>query len=516
MPEISIDLVVRNDQVSFRPELENAKARFYKEVRKFAQIPFSFRGLGDERELFNQIGSENAHLLHPTVKKGEEIFAQVWAHKENYSDWVLPLQVDCDKIFMELTSTREFEDALRSVKKRGKDLERLTPEIRVGCVVLSLSTFKRQIEALLQKVYSGLCTAMQTKAINISKEVGKFVSESRSQLESRVTSFEDISKQQVKHAEIVQKMKKTVSVQYSTITDLLQLIQRTTGETIDVGQLKSDWEGMSILLQSYEENREEQLEQIKEATLEQKRSLISKIDILRSKWNSGKPDPTERMTDTVKTKRIADFINEKMEDVNDLEREIFEVTGKLELFEMDSFDSEIFESLKSEVKDNFDNWALLSNFEEIFSLFLTGEWSGMKSRVHEFHDKGTDWAKNNLIAPESGSLSLMQTRIKNRLDAYMAAVPFLKYCQGDNFTTDHWLDLFRLLEIPKGTTVDKLKMGDLLERTDEIQANLDKIKAINDRAHVEISIRESLRDIELWAGQLEFEFKESTDSLGTD
>ena len=101
-------------------------------MRKFAQIPFSFRGLGEERGLFNLIGSENAQLLHPTVKKGEEIFAQVWALKENYADWVLPLQVDCEKIFMELGSTREFEDALRSVKKRGKDLERLAPEVRIG------------------------------------------------------------------------------------------------------------------------------------------------------------------------------------------------------------------------------------------------------------------------------------------------------------------------------------------------------------------------------------------------
>lgn len=41
-------------------------------------------------------------------------------------------------------------------------------------------------------------------------------------------------------------MKKTVSVQYSTIIDLLQLIQRTTGETLDVGQLKSDWEGKTV------------------------------------------------------------------------------------------------------------------------------------------------------------------------------------------------------------------------------------------------------------------------------
>lgn len=97
---------------------------------------------------------------------------------------------------------------------------------------------------------------------------------------------------------------------------------------------------MSLLLQSYEENREDQLEQIKEATIEQKRGLISKIDILCSKWNSGKPDPTERMTDAVKTKRIADFINEKMEEVNELEKEISEVSSKLELFELETLDSD--------------------------------------------------------------------------------------------------------------------------------------------------------------------------------
>merc|ERR1719204_2532859 len=37
LPDIQLDLVIRGDQISFRPELENARARFYKEVKRFSQ-----------------------------------------------------------------------------------------------------------------------------------------------------------------------------------------------------------------------------------------------------------------------------------------------------------------------------------------------------------------------------------------------------------------------------------------------------------------------------------------------
>ena len=56
LPDISLDLIVRDDQVSFRPELEHARARFYKEVKRFSQIPYNFRGVSDEKDLFVDIG----------------------------------------------------------------------------------------------------------------------------------------------------------------------------------------------------------------------------------------------------------------------------------------------------------------------------------------------------------------------------------------------------------------------------------------------------------------------------
>lgn len=41
-------------------------------------------------------------------------------------------------------------------------------------------------------------------------------------------------------------------------------------------------------------------------------------------------------------------------------------------------------------------------------------------------------------------------------------VPVLKYVRGEHLSQDHWLDMFRLLGLPKGTTLEKLTFNDIL------------------------------------------------------
>ena len=271
---------------------------------------------------------------------------------------------------------------------------------------------------------------------------------------------------------------------------------------------------MTLILQSYEQTSEEQLDQLKSATKELKKTLISKIDKFQAKWNTGKPKTDGGVADnSSKMRTVASFITEKMEEINELDTEMSELDKQLTIFEIDGIDQSDFNELKKDVLDHYQTWSLMAKFEESFNVFLDGEWTMMKSRVHEFQELAQKWIEEHLSVPPEGSLTLMQTRLKARLDGYVNTLPLLKWCRGDNFTTDHWLDLFRLLGIPKGTTVDQLKLVDLLTLEDELQQNLDKVKAINERAHVEISIRESLREIEVWAGSSEFVIIESTDSL---
>lgn len=57
-----------------------------------------------------------------------------------------------------------------------------------------------------------------------------------------------------------------------------------------------------------------------------------------------------------------------------------------------------------------------------------------------------------------------------------AAIPILKYVRGEHLSPDHWLDLFRLLGLPRGTSLEKLLFGDLLRVADTIVAKASELK----------------------------------------
>ncbi|KAL3981550.1 Dynein heavy chain N-terminal region 2 family protein [Acanthocheilonema viteae] len=78
----------------------------------------------------------------------------------------------------------------------------------------------------------------------------------------------------------------------------------------------------------------------------------------------------------------------------------------------------------------------------------------------------------------------------------------LKYCRGEILSSDHWLMLFRILGMPKGTTLEHLRFGDFLSVHKMINENLEALKNLNERAQGEITIREAIQELELWAEQV--------------
>ena len=48
--------------------------------------------------------------------------------------------------------------------------------------------------------------------------------------------------------------------------------------------------------------------------------------------------------------------------------------------------------------------------------------------------------------------------------------------RGEHLSPDHWLDLFRLLGLPRGTSLEKLLFGDLLRVADIVVAKASDLK----------------------------------------
>ena len=75
-----------------------------------------------------------------------------------------------NKVFSQLQDETDFENALRKIKLKGKELERLPNERRVGCVTVSIQPMKRGAEGLFQKCYNGICNEMNNKINKLSGE----------------------------------------------------------------------------------------------------------------------------------------------------------------------------------------------------------------------------------------------------------------------------------------------------------------------------------------------------------
>jgi len=91
-------------------------------------------------------------------------------------------------------------------------------------------------------------------------------------------------------------------------------------------------------------------------------------------------------------------------------------------------------------------------------------------------------------------------------------LPLLKYVRGEVLSPDHWHELFRILGMPRGTTLEKLTFGDIVSATDAIVNKAESLKELYSRAQGEVSIREALRELELWGAGVSFSLTGYSDS----
>ena len=68
--------------------------------------------------------------------------------------------------------------------------------------------------------------------------------------------------------------------------------------------------------------------------------------------------------------------------------------------------------------------------------------------------------------------------------------------------------------MPKGTTLENLQFSDILQSAGAIINSSNSLKELYSRAQGEVSIREALRELELWGAATEFTLADYEDSQG--
>ena len=129
-------------------------------------------------------------------------------------------------------------------------------------------------------------------------------------------------------------------------------------------------------------------------------------------------------------------------------------------------------------------WGIYEEFQDELFELAKEDWVTFRSKTYRFDEFLSTWQEklrnsSNQDSNKSSrkhASSNMNVRIQQDIDNYRLLTPLFKWIRGEILSPDHWLELFRILKLPRGLTLEKLTFGDVLKSKDEIMNNADQIK----------------------------------------
>ena len=101
LAEIRAELVFQNRRIAFRPPIEELRAGYYREMKKFIGIPNNFGGFGNA-DVYKKMSDRNAKSLIHVYVKAEQLFSRLQAVADG-----------------NVASSGGATDMLRAVHRRG-------------------------------------------------------------------------------------------------------------------------------------------------------------------------------------------------------------------------------------------------------------------------------------------------------------------------------------------------------------------------------------------------------------
>lgn len=127
MSEIKVELTFRQ-KIQFRPPIEEIKAKYYREMKRFISIPNHFRGVNETKRnlIFQTIIERNAPGLMTCFLRSQELFKVLMSVQDMFKEYVVLGQVDIeDLVEKNLRDVTDWEKNFRALKIRGRDAEKL-------------------------------------------------------------------------------------------------------------------------------------------------------------------------------------------------------------------------------------------------------------------------------------------------------------------------------------------------------------------------------------------------------
>ena len=514
LPEIQVDLIYRQQQLQFRPPIEEIRMKYFTQLKRFLSIPNNFRGVGESTHnlIFPLIIERNANKFGHLFKKAEELFSRLDNIKMRFKDWVVLGNVDLEELIEQTCVTPEdWEKNFRSSKARGQEIGRINmTNEKIDCIQISFAPIRTEIEMLNRKLWDTLVNLLQRSIIHDITDIENFAVEAMETLRKQPQSVDEIGEANKKHKEYEERSPKMLKM-FEAADQKNRILAAWSRESVDqVSRVTGIWDNFSSLMGNHELVISKQVEAIKSNLMTQVGNTNGEIDKFKMRWDQLKPKEDSMEKDPSKIYEAIAFVKEKRLEWNELIQSKEKLTGDCSHFGIQEPEFENFERINEDLEKYEQMWGMFEEFNTGMEEMTKEEWIVFRSKVYKFEEYLNSWKEklNAQTKANTVTVKLLQEIERNQM-----IIPVLKYVRGDIFSDKHWVEMYSLLGM-QSKKIDHLVFGDFLRVKDRVVAREKELQELNSRAAGEVVIREALNELDVWEVEAKFTFTEHQTSAG--
>ncbi|KAI9183234.1 hypothetical protein H9P43_004151 [Blastocladiella emersonii ATCC 22665] len=484
LPEVKVDVTMKNGKIVLRPPLEELKAKYFREVRRLISMPLNLRGL-IEQESYSDIVDDYAEDLLDVYRKADQVFDDLDKKLAAYADWAAIGCLTQDKLVEVVSANcitvQDWEAHFKTLKQKGKDAELLPNSFKVENLTCSVLPLKAVIDDYLQRLFDVLVAALHSSINAHAKSVQGYLNSGLSLLAKVPSSVAEIAQAKGVHDQL-----KTNDTQhhFAQIQVKQKLLRAVAGSAPDLSDLFAQYNQFDLMVKGHELMIQDQFDQMMgqldaraEKIAAQLRRLHGEVEaaVAAAAGSSTAVDPAEHLQMLL-----------------DLDVQAHALQDDCRFFGVDAPTFDQLAECKALIEESLEAKKLATEFADATGKLL--EVGILQVQLDEIQSLAAAW-KSRLDGVKLSKATLDMHKLLDAL-SYLAREWGPVFGDTKRFTAQHWSEFCAVLGMP---ATHKVLLEHLAARVDTIQAKRKALEDLGMRARNESVIRDAVQEVEMWS-----------------
>lgn len=511
--DIPVDLFFSRKRLNLRPPLEDLRAQYYRNLKKFLDLPKVFVGFNEGltgETIYSFIPERNSQGLNMVYQNAEVLFDKLRDLCESHEHWVALGTVDIEEyVDTHLEEVKDYNRNFEILEEKRYLASKLPSSVKIGCFTVSFVPFKSALDDLMHRFSDALLLSLRKKAVLGLKTVEEFLNDAMQMLTDKPDSVHDLTKAKSAWKDFARK-KKEMMLLTKKVYQKNTCLRQKGSLYLDLSGLKPRWETFVSSMTSFDDVLEGQRESLKGGVEKRIKKLSLAIQKFTSRWRRAKPETdAKQMTQAVADKILSE-ISDWKEELAHLSDMATTLVKDIEHFEMPKPDFSILEDTKKEIEQHASGWSLYDEYNNGLSVMTSEAWVAFRAKIFTFEDFLVAWVKKLKGRPKD----IVYEYIVKELKAHKQVWPILQKVTGELFEAEHWKLMFAKLKFPADVTLATVTMGHFLEAKDIMMSEQKFLDNLAARARGEVAIRDAVEELRIWAENTEFSLLEHPTTSG--